>query len=1074
MYTFTIYFYSDQSLNKMMRIIYRKSHTFFLFLFLILSYTNIFAQINSGSQWTWMKGNYRTVNFPVYGTQGISSDANIMGARKGAAKWKDASGNMWLYGGEGNGFDVEGLLADLWKYNPSTNQWTWIKGSKTTKQLPVFGVKGVAASSNSPGARSFAASWTDNAGNLWLFGGNMYNAIGPFNTSADFINDLWKYDIATNMWTWVSGDNIVAQAGVYGTQGTPAAANKPGARSRAVTWADTSGNLWLGYGASAKSDEGTNSFNDLWKYNIATNMWTWMKGSNTIGQAGVYGTAGIANAANKPGGKILAGSWIDAAGKFWLFGGRDEGYSTLPSQRNDLWKYDPLTNNWTWMKGSNVITPSAFFGTMGVANINNTPGSKESMLTWSDNNGNLWLFGGQGVGTNTGLYNDLWKYNIATNQWTWMKGNQTANQNSTYGSFNVAAVSNTPGGRTGSFSFIANNGDLYLMGGKTRTGGEIIRNDLWKYIPASNLWVWINGDDKYLTESKYVTIGVTSNSNNPGYRNANITWNDASGNLWLYGGYGNDSILPYQYTLMNNLWKYDTNINQWTWMQGDAAGDQYGVYGTQGVPAVTNKPGGRKNSASWQDAQGNIWMFGGSGYFLNNSIEGLSNELWKYDITSGIWTWMKGENIPNKKGIYGTQGVSSITNTPGSRSECFTWKDTLGNLWLYGGYGYMEAVFQSDPTICSDLWRYNIASNEWTWMGGSNVVPETTVYGTQGIADASNRPGPRSSTEGSWTDNVGNFWFFSGGIYDDIWKYNLSSGLWTWVKGGIQQGQPVFGSIGVAAPNNTPGKTMSAKIFKDSYERVWHFSGNRFFNYDMTNNIWKWVKGDSSSNQYGVYGTQGITAATNKPGTRLDVTTWFDATGKLWLFSGRGSSSNVGGPERGTVFYPESQPVATLDDMWQLGIGPPDTSLIQLCGNGSAFINSNLSGTSYQWQQYNGSSFANISNSSHVSGTNTATLVLTNIPALWQNNLFRCKVNGTQSSDFYKVNIEAFVWTGMINNLWSNPGNWSCGRLPDGDTDVFVNSGTVEVDVNSICGTLHVTPGVVLTINSGVTLTIVH
>ncbi len=44
-------------------------------------------------------------------------------------------------------------------------------------------------------------------------------------------------------------------------------------------------------------------YNDLWKYNPETNLWTWMKGDTTVNQPGIYGTKGIAAALNKPRGR---------------------------------------------------------------------------------------------------------------------------------------------------------------------------------------------------------------------------------------------------------------------------------------------------------------------------------------------------------------------------------------------------------------------------------------------------------------------------------------------------------------------------------------------------------------------------------------------------------------------------------------------------------------------------------------------------------------------------------------------------------------------------------------------------
>jgi hypothetical protein len=57
-----------------------------------------------------------------------------------------------------------------------SNQWSWIAGSNNnTPQLANYGTKGVAAPANHPGGRlSNPVTWTDNNGNLWLFGGTGY------------------------------------------------------------------------------------------------------------------------------------------------------------------------------------------------------------------------------------------------------------------------------------------------------------------------------------------------------------------------------------------------------------------------------------------------------------------------------------------------------------------------------------------------------------------------------------------------------------------------------------------------------------------------------------------------------------------------------------------------------------------------------------------------------------------------------------------------------------------------------------------------------------------------------------
>jgi hypothetical protein len=81
------------------------------------------------------------------------------------------------------------------------------------------------------------------------------------------LNDLWKFNLASKQWTWMSGSNTSGATGAYGTLGTPAAANVPGARWNAVGWIDGGGNLWL-FGGNYTSAGGATQvdFNDLWDF----------------------------------------------------------------------------------------------------------------------------------------------------------------------------------------------------------------------------------------------------------------------------------------------------------------------------------------------------------------------------------------------------------------------------------------------------------------------------------------------------------------------------------------------------------------------------------------------------------------------------------------------------------------------------------------------------------------------------------------------------------------------------------------------------------------------------------------
>jgi N-acetylneuraminic acid mutarotase len=421
--------------------------------------------------WTWVSGATTTNQAGAYGTKGVASSSNLPGARNASVSWIDGSGNLWLFGGGGSdSTGAKGDLNDLWKFDGSN--WTWVSGATTTNQAGAYGTKGVASSSNVPGARNSSVSWIDSGGNLWLFGGGGYDST---DVKGD-LNDLWKFDGSN--WTWVSGATTTNQAGAYGTKGVASSSNMPGARRYSVSWIDSSGNLWLFGGYGYDSAGSTDALNDLWKFDGSN--WTWVSGANTIDQHGAYGTKGVASSSNVPGARGDSVSWIDRSGNLWLFGGY--GYDSAGSwdALNDLWKFDG--SNWTWVNGANIIDQNGAYGPKGVASPSNVPGARGDSVSWIDRSGNLWLFGGYGSDSTgaKGDLNDLWKFDGSN--WTWVSGANTRNQNGAYGPKGVASPSNVPGARAGSASWIDSGGNLWLLGGwgHDSAGAVGLLNDLWR------------------------------------------------------------------------------------------------------------------------------------------------------------------------------------------------------------------------------------------------------------------------------------------------------------------------------------------------------------------------------------------------------------------------------------------------------------------------------------------------------------------------------------------------------------------------------------------------------------------
>jgi hypothetical protein len=418
--------------------------------------------------WTWISGHYRFTaqERGRYGTKGIGDANNVPGARTKSTGWMDSNNNLWLFGGTGyDAYGDNGLLNDLWKFD-GTN-WTWISGSNTRRQAGSYGTKGIASPSNVPGARARSTGWVDSAGNLWLFGGNGIR------------NDLWKFD--GTYWTWISGSDTPNQPGNYGIKGIASPSNVPGAREGSTGWIDSADNLWLLGGSRVDTDGHTDGFNDLWKFDGTS--WTWISGSNTIGQDGTYGTKGVGDAYNVPGARADGVGWIDSIGNLWLFGGMAYGALGYAGLLNDLWRFDGTT--WMWVSGSNSTTVDGNYGTKGIASPSNVPGARRGSTGWIDRDGNFWLFGGDGwnrVDHLHGTLNDLWKYD-GTN-WTWMSGSDTYGDTGIYGTKGIPSAANIPASREYCTSWIDNAGDFWIFGGLQWIGtGGNSRNDLWKCTP---------------------------------------------------------------------------------------------------------------------------------------------------------------------------------------------------------------------------------------------------------------------------------------------------------------------------------------------------------------------------------------------------------------------------------------------------------------------------------------------------------------------------------------------------------------------------------------------------------------
>ncbi len=436
--------------------------------------------------------------------------------------------------------------------------------------------------------------------------------------------------------------------------------------------------------------------------------------------------------------------------------------------------------------------------------------------------------------------------------WTWEGGSEITNVTGTYGTLGAPASGNIPGARSGSISWVDASGNLWLFGGTglSTSSGTGSLNDLWKYDIQTGLWTWVSGSNTKNARGTYGTLGTPASGNIPGARKDSISWTDASGNLWLFGGNG---LVPSGAAIagpLNDLWKYDIQTGFWTWVGGSNTKNATGTYGTLGTPASGNIPGARSGSISWADASGNLWLFGGNGIGSSSGSANDLNDLWKYDIQTGFWTWVGGSNTTQANGIYGTLGTPAPGNIPGARNFSISWADASGNLWLFGGNGFDSS--SSFASQLNDLWKYDIQTGFWTWVGGSDTGDATSTYGTLGTPASGNIPGARNSSI-SWADASGNLWLFGGlgfdsdnllGDLNDLWKYDIQTGFWTWVGGSNLKNVPgTYGTLGTPAPSNIPGARERSISWADTSGNLWLFGGNGYdsaSNEGFLNDLWKY------------------------------------------------------------------------------------------------------------------------------------------------------------------------------------------------------------------------------------------
>ncbi len=113
-----------------------------------------------------------------------------------------------------------------------------------------------------------------------------------------------------------------------------------------------------------------------------------------------------------------------------------------------------------------------------------------------------------------------------------------------------------------------------------------------------------------------------------------------SGNLWLFGGWGLDSKRTDGNGSLNDLWVYTPNatpgqLGTWAWVKGSNTGAQNGIYDTSIlIPGTRCTPTLQAAAAAlplgWI-RRTSFWLFGGEGNDSTSTTgNGFLNDTWRY------------------------------------------------------------------------------------------------------------------------------------------------------------------------------------------------------------------------------------------------------------------------------------------------------------------------------------------------------------------------------------------------------------------------------------------------------------
>lgn len=266
-------------------------------------------------------------------------------------------------------------------------------------------------------------------------------------------------------------------------------------------------------------------------------------------------------------------------GYVYLFGGLRDDFAAFTNDFfNDLYRFDPQTQQWVELAPAGTLPPARTFASTAV----------------HDDLGLMLVFGGSVFDPSFQtfqVFDDLWSYSPEANVWD-----------------QVVATNQGPSARSGAVMWFDDD-EVYVFGGITQFFE--FRNDLWSYDFETNTW------------TELIAQGAAGS---PPGRHVMATGSETEhGQFTIYGGEALD-FSTFEFVMLEDVWQLDIDTLQWTNATPTPAQDltvhrNYGAAETVGDRLVFHGgdiPGGSTGCGA---------------PFPQN----VSDETWSYDLEEHSW-----------------------------------------------------------------------------------------------------------------------------------------------------------------------------------------------------------------------------------------------------------------------------------------------------------------------------------------------------------------------------------------------------------------------------------------------------